>query len=502
VISSKSRPIIAVLSIVAAASLLLSACSGVAPSGANATTGGSAGTSGKEQVTLTYWDWWVTQSPTIDSEIELFQQQYPNIKIKKATQVVDKYPELLQLSYKGGNAPDVFLIPEKPNFVDQVKQGWFLPLNKWATTEWQSQYPEASFAEGSNVVDGKIYSAPYEGAAPWLQLYVNTKVFKDAGLVDGSGNVVLPKNWDDVRADAKTISKSSGGKVYGFGFGDKQKFSLPWQMMMVQNSGAPGGTSGLDTRTGLSTWASNPAYAQWINFFMGMKDDGSIVPNAMSMDDEMARAAFADGKFGMIVGGVWNQAGWAKTNPDFKDYTLTQLPYGGEAQSSYFYRTPGGYGWAVSAQTKHPEEAWLWFNWLNSKPASERWVKAGQGVRVYPDVNEPDYAPTPQFAEFLKLAQTDVRLAPAPGQQHPAMNDVKTQPTKPDIQDILEGVYTGQITDVKSALKDLESRENAQLQLAIKDAQSRGVKVDAGWWKVADWDITRDYTGGIQTAQN
>ena len=492
----RSKPIVVLLAAVVILSTLLSACAG-RPS---LTQGGNA-EGGTGSVTITYWDWWVTQGPTIDREIELFQQQYPHIKVKKTTQVVDKYPELLQLAFKGGNSPDVFLIPEKPSFLDQVRLGWFLPLNKWATPEWQSQFPAGSFAEGANVVDGKVYTAPYEGPAPWLQLYVNTKVFKDAGLVDADGNAKLPKTWDDVREYARVITQKSGGKVYGFGFGNKQKFVLPWQMMMVQNSGAPGGISGFDARLGQSTWASNPVYLNWIRFFMGMKQDGSIVPNAMSMDDEMARAAFADGKFGMIVGGVWNQGGWAKTHPDFREYTLTQLPHEGPEQASYFYRSPGGQGWAISSQTKHPEEAWLWFNWLNSKEAAERWVKAGQGIRIYPEVNKPEYAPTPQFAAFLRIAQQDVKLAPAPSLQHPEMNEVKTQQTRPNIQDILEGIYSGQITDHEGALRDLEARENAELRRAIGEAQQRGVNVDPDWWKVQDWDITQDYLPSTATAQ-
>ncbi|MCL5266143.1 MAG: sugar ABC transporter substrate-binding protein [Chloroflexi bacterium] len=482
------RPIFVALSLAVIGSVLLAACAPATNTGSGGSGGGSGG-----QVTIEYWDWWVTQGPTIDKEIKLFEQAHPNIKIKKTTQVVDKYPELLQLAMKSGNAPDVFLIPEKPKFIDQVKQGWLMPLNKWATKDWQAQFPPASFAEGDNVIDGKIYSAPYEGPAPWLQLYINTKLFKEAGLVDDKGEVKAPRTWDDVREDARIITKAGNGKFYGYGFGNKQKFILPWQLWMTQNSGAPDAGSGFDTREGKYTWGSNPVFADWIKFFMGMKEDGSIIPNAMSMDDEMARAGFADGKFAMLVGGVWNVSGWAKTNPNFKDYMIVQLPYEGPTQKSYFYRVPGGHGWAISGQSKHPEEAWLWFDWLNSKDAATRWVQAGQGLRVYPDVNKLEYAPTPQFAQYMKLATDDVKLAPAPSLKHPEMAEVKEQQTLPNIQNVLEGIYTGQIKDYKEALKDLESRQNAELQSAIKDAQDRGVKVDPSWWIVRDWNLTKDY---------
>jgi ABC-type glycerol-3-phosphate transport system substrate-binding protein len=480
------RPVAILLSLVMVSSVLISACSG--------TTAGAVGTG---VVTIKYWDWWVTQGPTIDKEIKLFEAAHPNIKIEKTTQVVDKYPDLLQLAIKSGNAPDVFLAPQTPAFNQQVKLGWFLPLNKWATKEWQAKFPPGSFAEGDNVRDGKIYMAPFEGPAPWLQLYVNTKLFKEAGLVDANGQVKLPQTWDDVRTDAQIITKAGNGKYYGYGFGDKQKFNLPRQLMMAQTSGAAAADTGFDSRVGRYVWGTNPVFADFIKFFMGMKSDGSIIPNAMSIDDEMARAQFAEGKFAMMVGGVWNMSGWATTHPDFKDYAVVALPHEGEAPASYFYRSPGasGNGFVISAQTKHPEEAWLWYSWLNSPEAAVRWVKDGQGLRVFPEANKPEYAPTPQFAQFMQIAKDGVKLGPSPSLQHPEMAEVKQQQTLPDIQAILEGIYTGQIQDYKTALKDLEQRQNAELDRAIKEAQARGVKVDPKWWVVPDWDLTKDYTG-------
>ena len=486
---------IALMSLVLVAAVFVSACAQSQP-GSSPTGAGAGQETQGGPVTIEYWDWWVTQGPTIDNEIKLFEQKYPNIKIHKTTQVVDKYPELFQLAVKGGNAPDVFLIPQKPSFQDQVKLGWYLPLNKYATPEWQAKFPKGSFVEGDDVINGNIYTAPFDGPAPWLQLYINTKVFKDAGLVDANGNVLVPKTWDDVRAFAKTITQKSGGKVSGYGFGDKQKFVLPWQMMMVQNSGGVGGTSGFDARVGKYVWADNPVYVEWIKFFMAMKQDGSIIPNAMSMDDEMARAAFADGQFGMLVGGVWNQSGWEKTNPDFKDYMVVALPHNGKQQTSYFYSSPGrgdGTGFGISAQTKHPYEAWLWFSWLNSPEAAARWVQAGQGLRIFPKANNPEYAKTPQFRQYMEIAQQGVRIGPAQSLLHPEMTQVKEQQTLPDIQAILEGIYSGQITDYQAALKDLQNRQNAELARAIQDAQSRGVRVDPSWWKVTGWDPTKDY---------
>lgn len=458
-------------------------------------TGVAGTTSGASSppVTIAHWDWWVTQGPTIDAEIKLFHQEYPNVTVQKTTQVVDQYPNLLQLAMKAGTSPDVLLIPSTPQLVEQVDQNWLKPLNQWATDTWQATFPAESFAEGSNVFQGKIYTVPYDGPAPWLQLYVNNGLFKTASLVDANGKAKIPQTWSEVRAAAQAITKAGGGKAFGWGFGDKQKTVLPWQLMMCQTSGVADAQGGLDLRAGSYTWSSNPVYLDWISFFMGMKQDGTIIPEALSIDDETSRVYFATGKFAMLIGGVWNQSGWTKTNPDFTDYSVVGLPYLGEKPASYFYTSPGGIGFGASSQTKFADEAWQWFSWLNSKAAAIRWVKAGQGLRIFPDANKLEYATTEPYRQYMQVALDGVRMAPSPGLLHPTMDQVKPQQTLPDIQGILEGVYTGQIKDAKGALLDLQNRQNAALAAAIKDAQSRGVEVDPAWWKVPDWDLTKNY---------
>ncbi len=484
-------------SVLTAAAVAVAACSsGTAPEQSQTPSAGAASTPGssvKQPVTIKHWDWWVTQGPTIDNEIKLFQHQYPNITVEKTTQVTDQYPNLLQLAMKAQTSPDVFLIPGTPDLIEQIDQGWLKPLNHWATTEWQAAFPPESFAEGANVFQGKIYTAPYDGPAPWLQLYLNNKLFKAAGLVDDSGKVKAPQTWAEVRAAAQAITRAGHGEAFGWGFGDKQKFVLPWQMMMCQTSGAPDAQGGFDLRTGTYTWAANPVFLDWITFFMGMKQDGSIISDAMSIDDETARVQFANGRFAMLIGGVWVQSGWTKTNPDFTDYSVVGLPHEEVKPTSYFYSSPGGVGFGISNQTRLADEAWQWFSWLNSKDAAIRWVKAGQGLRIFPEANKLEYAQTEQYREYMQVALEGIRMGPSPSLQHPEMAQVKPQKTLPDIQGILEGIYTGQIQDAKSALLDLQNRQNAALQAAIKDAQARGVNVDPSWWRVPDWNLTQNY---------
>jgi ABC-type glycerol-3-phosphate transport system substrate-binding protein len=210
----------------------------------------------KAKVTITHWDWYASQAGWVDNEIKLFQQANPGILVKKTTQVSDKYADLVSLAYRSNNAPDLLMVPKSPQLSQQVSQGWLLPVDKWATTSWQSRFPQNSFVEGVDVFGGKVYTAPFAAPAPSLQLYVHHGVFKDAGLTNADGSPKLPKTWDDVTAAAEAIASKSGGKVAPFGFGNSTNTTLAWWLdLFVRGAGSPGGAAvggidGMDYRVG------------------------------------------------------------------------------------------------------------------------------------------------------------------------------------------------------------------------------------------------------------
>jgi ABC-type glycerol-3-phosphate transport system substrate-binding protein len=93
----------------------------------------------------------------------------------------------------------------------------------------------------------------------WYQMWINTKVFRDAGIVDSSGNVKIPETAEDVLAAAAQIRSTSNGKVYGWGLGGKEDFPWALQSQIGQLSGVYG-YDGIDNRTGKFTYSTNPVY--------------------------------------------------------------------------------------------------------------------------------------------------------------------------------------------------------------------------------------------------
>jgi len=471
--------------------------------GSSLTACGSSGSgSGSGSVTIQFWDYWVSQAPWVDNEIKLFEAAHPNIKIKKTIQASTTYDNLFNLAVKSGKQPDVFMgTGTATPYNEQAKKGWLMPVDKWIDDKWKSRFPAGTFHEGNNVFGGKTYTAPISGPGVFVSLYMNTDVFKAAGLTNSDGSIKVPKTWDEVGSFADIITKKGNGQYYGLGFGEGGGSIInAWIDLFVTGAGSPGGAfgstgglwrDGFDLRVGKYTLSSDRNYEDFIKLFLEWKQKGYFYPDSMSITDEIARVNFEHGKFGMTVGGVWNEPEW--TSHGFTNYHLTSLPSPTGTPKGFYTHTPGGQEWFISSKTQHPEEAWLWFNWLYGEDAGRRWVQDyNEDLSAFSSLNDPAKIKFKPFAEYVALAPKSLAM-PDINVHNPETSKVVFNGISPNLNDLMVGLWTGQLKDAKAGLSELQGRAQSAFEKAIKQAQASGAKVSTADWTYPDWDITKDY---------
>jgi ABC-type glycerol-3-phosphate transport system substrate-binding protein len=448
-------------------------------------------------ITLRFWQSNTAQAESYKKEVALFERENPGIRVELTTLTTDQYTQALNLAFRGGTGPDLFRIPTTGVTFNQVLDfKWMRPLNRWATREWQAGFPPNSFADGVNRFDGVIYSAPFDGrAANRYTLYVNNRVFREAGLVDAAGRVRVPRTWDEARAAARQIAQRSDGRVHGYGIGFKTgDFHAFLQTWGVRASGSAntGSLDAVDTafdwRTGSYQHASNPVWTAWFRHWFDMIEDGSIYPGSATLNDEQVRAQFGEGRFGMHISGPWVPGSLKTTNPGFEDYTIAQVPMQTtRPQGTYYYATPGGRYLAMANATRYPNEAWRLYAFLHSRESATRWVGYGDTLRVFPETAE---AATGKTRDLYRVQLSNVRLAPAFTALRPQLQDVKRTPVASSLASLVTGAYAGTLkrTDLTAALARLEADSNAQLARDIETARRGGVNVNITDFAFPNWN--------------
>jgi len=224
-----------------------------------------------------------------------------------------------------------------------------------------------------------------------------------------------------------------------------------------------------------------------------MRDEGLIHPEtvALAIDDEAARVLFATHQFAHLIAGDWVIGGWANTNPEFSEYRIVGLPLAGvEEQGGAFTYGPGGRWFGISADTEHPEEAWEWFKFLHSPEFASIWIKYNDEGLYRMDPEE--YATTPIREDIANLNLRAV-AGPSLSLINPDTAQVVFTLQGPTQDDIVMGVFSGQLPDINAALTDLQERYQAAFDAGLADAQAAGQEVTVEDYILPDWNPPEPY---------
>ncbi|MCH6267258.1 ABC transporter substrate-binding protein [Neobacillus citreus] len=310
---------------------------------------------GKVEITYGIWD--KKQLPAIEDIIKLFNEKYPNIKVKTEITPYGQYFQKLETAATGGALPDVLWM--NGAHVTQYAEGKvILPLSDMAKKDNYSldNYPKSLI--DLYTVDGKVYGIPkdYDTIGFWY----NKKIFDDAG-------VAYPDetwDWTKLKETAKQLTNKDKG-VWGFAStiaNQEGYYNFIWQ-----NGGY------VISKDGKKAGFDDPKTVEALKFYTSFIKEG-LSPTQAQMTETAASELFSSGKVAMMLDGPWMVPEYKK-NPDLN---VTVLPKG-ETRATAIH----GLSNVIAANTKHKDAAWKFVQFLGSKEAAEIYAKTGTVIPAF-----------------------------------------------------------------------------------------------------------------------
>lgn len=209
------------------------------------------------------------------------------VQVEADLKIDAAYTQQLDIAIETNQLPDFFT---NGSVVKLVELDRVVALEDVGLGKFIEPYRD-NLRERSHMLDGKTYMIP-TGVALRGLIY-NKDMFKAAGIVDENGEAKPPKTFAEVREYAKKLTDKSKNQ---FGIALPIKW-VSWVESDIENL----------LQSSYGRGAYDPVTKQYdytimkpiLEAYIGMREDGSIYPSPESLDNDPARARFAEGFIGM-----------------------------------------------------------------------------------------------------------------------------------------------------------------------------------------------------------
>lgn len=287
----------------------------------------------------------------------------------------DNAADIIKAGYTSESAPDIHTPMGGALDSLAIESGWYREIDDESVKDWREKYGDISIAK-ENKNDGKIYallSPPSDTDCSGYKFLWNKELFKEAGLDPETP----PTTWDEVRTFAKKITDVGGGKKYGYVMPFKDSIFTRYYVVL------PSATSGLYNADGFDPTKNEydfSVYAPLIKVYRNMIADGSVFPSPNTIDNDTARAQFAEGNIGMICAAGWDVDVFDQQFVPKQDWGITEYPVIDTFKGGYPYGVNNGIvDYYMSANSAHPDEQMYVYKWLLSlnKDDAEKMKRKG-----------------------------------------------------------------------------------------------------------------------------
>lgn len=423
-----------IVSLILASMMAVTGLAGCGSSNSSATGGQDTakGSSGGD-VHITYGIWDSNQEKGLRKMADEFEGKNPGIKIDIQVTGWSDYWTMLEAAATGGSLPDTFWMHSNEIY-RYASNGMLMDLtdkiNKSDDVKL-SNYPEGLVKIYN--LNNKQYAIPKDYDT--IGLWYNKTMFDKAGISYPDETW----NWDKLYEAAKKLT-TGDGKQYGFLAPLHNQEG--YYNFVYQN----GGTIITDDKV---SGYDNPKTIEAMKYYVRFVSEG-LSPKIF---DDAARAeTLQNGLCAMGFLGSWNLSGFAANDYMTKNFNVTVLPSANDGKRASIFN---GLGNAISANTKHPEEAWKWVQYLSSKDGQTKQAELGVAISAYNGtadawINSNKTFNIKCFVDMVKYAQI-----------RPYSNTTAKWEDK--AYEMLKGAFTGEKT-VEDACKDTAKMMNDALK--------------------------------------
>ncbi|OEO28412.1 hypothetical protein VW23_000320 [Devosia insulae DS-56] len=372
--------------------------------------------------------------PPFEEIVSKYQAAHPDVKIEIQHAPWSGYFTRLDAQLAAGAGPDVFFITNVPSY---ASRGALAPLDDLIKA---SSFPIDQYVPSSLLThsfEGKLYSIPRDSAPS--ALYYNSDAFDAAGVAYPNADW----KWADLRDAAIKLTTTEGGRITRYGLALE---SNDWATWVQQN----GGKVFDDPLKPTTFLLAEPAAVEAIQYIGDLINKDKVAPNFLEAEQAGGTAQlFSSGQAAMVI-----------TNPSrlgtFADvpfkWAVANLP--GGPTGIHSNRT-GGAGFAINANSKNPEAAWAFLQYLAGPEGQS--IFAGAKAAAVPAMtgNETVRAAfkAPFGDVFLKEADVGEQFP-----QFPRFVDLSNL----YIQPALDLVWNGEST-AADAIGGIKDKVNAEL---------------------------------------
>ncbi len=366
------RHLLAGLALSAASALLLTGCTGGAP------TGTSASGDGKTVNYLIGQPDTPQELTEIKDNLKTFTAQ-SGVKVNLQVIPNNSSRTLIQTRLRSGNGPDVFGYDTGPGFAGVLaKAGLLYDLTSHAKS---ANWPVYSWARPSVTFSGKYYGIPDQ--IEEVGIFYNKTLFAQMHLP-------APTTMAALESDAAAVKKA--GKI-PFAAGNKEGWEGGHLLSMALSSSVGGATMKqyVANKTDWDSSAVQNAIGDWATF----QKDGYLPPSPDAVTYDNSNALFYSGKAAMDPTGTWLIQDFGSA----AKFDVGFVPFP-SASGAGIPSTDLGGGTFMSSSSKHVAAALKLMDYLVS-PTQGKWEISRYLIPAFP-VDTASIKVSPLFSQVIK----------------------------------------------------------------------------------------------------